>query len=217
MNSIKDYRNKELLCYIVANVVTILLILKIIRFDNFGDFSFAQFLNIISTALVTSCISVFVFLFDSLIYGRHKDKIVDLWRKRYGEVVFSKIKNGVNDIRFTKEQVLRKYKKIYDNYPSKKSERFSYENSNWYSLYSKYKKIEMIYNSHRDYLLCRDINVSTYFILIIYVILSLFVDSIDFSWKCIFIELALLIITNIAARQKAKSFVYNVIAYDLQH
>jgi len=33
---------------------------------------------------------------------------------------------------------------------------------------------------------------------------------------CVLYEIAFLIITNVAARQKAKRLVYNVIAYDLQ-
>ena len=38
----------------------------------------------------------------------------------------------------------------------------------------------------------------------------------NFTISCIVFEISLLILTNIMARSKAKRFVYNVIAYDLQ-
>ena len=39
---------------------------------------------------------------------------------------------------------------------------------------------------------------------------------VNLTLPCVFYEVGFLIITNVAARQKAKRLVYNVIAYDLQ-
>lgn len=214
MKSIKDYRKKELISYIVANAVVLLLLLNLMDFKEM-ILSSENISQIINSVLVTSCVSVFSYLGDSILEGDTKDKLVDLWRKRPGEVVFTQIQINNKDIRFTKEQVIKKYNEIYSNMPTEEREKYVYENSKWYSIYHKFQKVEKIYNSNRDSLLCRDMHVSTYLIFIIYIFISLFNKSVSLTWPCVIFEIGMLIITNIAARQKAKRLVYNVIAYDI--
>ena len=74
----------------------------------------------------------------------------------------------------------------------------------------------MIFNSHRDYLLCRDIYFATIIIVVFYALITFLLKVITFSWQLLVLEAVFLICSNAAARQRGKRFVDNVIAYDLQ-
>ena len=93
MYSIKDYRNKELTAYIIANALGLLLFLNILDLKE-TLVSSENISKIINSFLITSCLSVFAYLGDSILSGDIKDKLVDLWRQRPGEVVFKKIKDN---------------------------------------------------------------------------------------------------------------------------
>ena len=70
-----------------------------------------------------------------------------------------------NDKRFTKEKALQKYANIYeiiDNLIGKEKRKAS--NDAWYSIYLKYENKTKIFISQRDYLLCRDLCISTLYI-----------------------------------------------------
>lgn len=215
MNSIKDYRNKELVAYIIANALVLLIILNILDLKEML-LSSENISKIINSFLITSCLSVFAYLGDSVLSGDIKDRLVDLWRGRPGGKIFTKMKDNNKDIRFTNEQVLEKYTEVYSNLPTTPKERYQYENSRWYSIYHRYQKVEKIYNANRDYLLCRDMHIATYVMTVLYIAIGLLSSAVDVTWQCVLYEVGFLIVTNIAARQKAKRLVYNVIAYDLQ-
>ena len=215
MNSIKDYRNKELVAYTIVNALVLLVILNILDLKE-TLLSSENISKIINSFLITSCLSVFAYLGDSILSGDVKDKLVDLWRGRPGGKVFTKIKDNNKDIRFTTKQVLEKYTDIYSNLPTTSKERYKYENSNWYSIYHRYQKVEKIYNANRDYLLCRDMYIATYVMTILYIVIGMLSSAVDVTWQCVLYEIGFLFITNVAARQKAKRLVYNVIAHDLQ-
>ena len=215
MNSIKDYRNKELVAYIITNALVLLVILNILNLKE-TLLSSENISKIINSVLITSCLSIFAFLGDSILSGDIKDILVDLWRGRPGGKVFTKIKDNNKDIRFTTEQALEKYTDVYSNLPTTSKERYKYENSKWYSMYHKYQKVEKIYNANRDYLLCRDMHIATYMMTVLYIVIGLLSAAVDVTWQCVLYEIGFLVITNVAARQKAKRLVYNVIAYDLQ-
>lgn len=215
MNSIKDYRNKELVAYIIANALVLLIILNILDLKEML-LSSENISKIINSFLITSCLSVFAYLGDSVLSGDIKDRLVDLWRGRPGGKIFTKMKDNNKDIRFTNEQLLEKYTEVYSNLPTTPKERYQYENSRWYSIYHRYQKVEKIYNANRDYLLCRDMHIATYVMTVLYIAIGLLSSAVDVTWQCVLYEVGFLIVTNIAARQKAKRLVYNVIAYDLQ-
>ena len=215
MNSIKDYRNKELVSYISVNALVLLVILNILDLKE-TLLSSENISKIINSFLITSCLSVFAYLGDSILSGDIKDKLVDLWRGRPGGKIFTKIKDNNKDIRFTNEQVLERYTEVYSNLPTTSKERYKYENSKWYSIYHRYEKVEKIYNANRDYLLCRDMHIATYVITVLYIVIGLLSSAVNVTWQCVLCEIVFLLITNVAARQKAKRLAYNVIAYDLQ-
>ena len=193
MGDIKDYRDKELKLYALANILVIIYIEKII-----------------------TILYIFVLLSDSLFSESMKNRIVYFWGHLPGETVFSRLKNEVRDIRFTQQQVLEQYKNIYENMPNDCKSRYRYENSEWYAIYNKYRDNKMVYNSNRDYLICRDMATSTVVILLLYFIFSVVLKLIPFKLGCVIYLIVMFFVTNIATRTKGERMVNNVIICDLQ-
>lgn len=220
MDDIKNYRDKELKLYALANIFVIIYIEKIITIEGLIDSNdklMTLLVTVINSALFLSILYIFVLLFDSIFSANMKTRIIYFWGHLPGETVFSRMKNKVNDIRFTRNQVLEQYKIIYENMPILRTDRYKYENSVWYGIYNKYRENKMVYNSNRDYLICRDMVSSTVVILILYTIFSVVMELIPFKMECIIYLLVMYLVTNIAARVKGKRMVNNVIICDLQN
>lgn len=217
MKNIKDYRGKELLWFIVAQLVFVIV------FQNPDIFWINQtnwqdcLLGILPSTIVFSFIGVVAFILDSLFSNKVKYRFLYFWGRMPGEKVFTNIKNKTVDMRITKAVAEDKYKNIYANMPDSKQERYLYENAKWYEIYSKHRDTDMMYFSHRDYLLCRDIYFATIIIVIFYLLTTLLISSICLCWTTVIFEAIVLIISNVATRQRASRFVLNVIAYDLNN
>ena len=217
MENIKDYRNKELTWYIIANILILFCMLSGFNLNITSEVSStAEIVNkVLGISVFSGIIYVFVFILDSIFDSTTKKYIVNLKFKLPGQVVFNNLKNKkYKDIRFTLEDVENKYKDIYDNMPNEKKEKCNYENKNWYNIYKKHKDDKMIFISNRDYLLSRDMNISTVALLIIYILLTVF-NVIPFESIYIIYLIFMIFITNLITRQKSKRFVLNVIAHDL--
>lgn len=217
--NLKDYREKELRWYILANILILLLMQGIFRVDSID--SYFESIKIISKLLRLVTLSTFIFCFilvtESLFPSNLKFTLLYFGVFHLpGETIFTEIKNNPHDKRFTKEQANNKYKDIYDTMPTDKKEKYIYENSKWYSLYTKYRDINMIEFSNRDYLLCRDIYISNITLIVLYLITTFWFQIITFDYEYLFYLLFMLIITNIGTQQKGRRFAYNVIALDLQ-
>lgn len=87
----------------------------------------------------------------------------------------------------------------------------------WYKLLKKYPDDEMILQSHRDYLLYRDLTAISFLLSVIYLItfLLLKIFGINISILLILVFLLEYLILLIAARAKAERFVLNVVSCDL--
>ena len=219
MGDIKDYRDKELKLYALANIFVIIYIEKIITIEgllNQNDKSTALFVTIFNSALFLSILYIFVLLSDSLFSESIKNKMIYFWGHLPGETVFSRMKIKVKDIRFTQQQVLEQYKSIYDNMPSQRENKYRYENAAWYTIYSRYRDNKMVYVSNRDYLICRDMTSSTVVILILYSIFSVALQLIPFKIECVIYLAVMFILTNVATRTKGDRMINNVIICDLQ-
>ena len=216
MNNIKDYRNKELLWYIIAQIVLIVI------FQNPGVFYFdlanwqETLIRILTSTVFSSAIGVFAFIFDSMFGDSLKRNLLYFGKRSPGEKVFEDIKDKNFDYRYTKERALEKYRDVYKNMPDSKTEKKVYENDKWYQIYAQYRNVPMIYNSHRDFLLCRDIYFSTIVINVLYGLMIVLLKDVTFVWQYFVLEIVFLLCSNIATRQKGEKFVKNVIAYDLQ-
>lgn len=216
MSNIKDYRGKELLWYIIAQIFLIV----IFQNPNILNFDLTKWqetlVKVVTSTVFSSIIGVFSFVFDAMFSDELKYKCLYLGMKRPGELIFSTIQNRHTDFRYTKEKALEAYKTIYDNMPDSSIDKKAYENDQWYQIYNRYRSIPMIYNSQRDYLLCRDIYFATVIITVFYVLISILLKDVTFSLRFIVLEAVFLISANVATRQRGKRFVANVIAYDLQ-
>lgn len=217
MSDLKDYREKELKNYVIGNVLLILYftgkIQEMILWDNSNDFDVWG--SIIESVLLSSIIYIYVFILDSLISGEFKFKICYFGSgKQPGYTIFSDMQKEVTDDRFSKEEVLEKYKKIYDEMPETDSGK--YQNVQWFNLYNECKNESKIYTSNRDYLLCRDLNIITIWLLIIYLIVVFAIKAVEFSSGFLFVLFAEFVLTNIAMRTKGKRLAYNVISVDIK-
>ena len=108
-----------------------------------------------------------------------------------------------------------KYANIYeiiDNLIGKEKRKAS--NDAWYSIYLKYENKTKIFISQRDYLLCRDLCISTLYIGLLYFVLWAF-SIVAFDYRIVILLIVELIATNFAMRGKQKRFAYNVIAMDI--
>ena len=217
LNNLKDYRENELKQYVIANALVFLLVHGFIDFSDTENIKLVQgIVSLLGTTLLASIIYIFKILVDSVIDDKIKNKIVNLYfMKLPGEYIFTDIKNKNKDVRFTTEMALQKYSHIYSEIPINLDERKKYENSQWYKIYSQYREVPMVFMSNRNYLLMRDMYISTLVILILYFIACFFFRWITYERLFIIFLLGILVITNIATHIKAKRFVYNVIALDI--
>lgn len=216
MKNIKDYRSKELLWYTILQIIIIVIFQYPEVFNPKTVELQTALTKILSSTVFSSVICVFSFILDSVLNDNMKCWLIYFGQGRPGEKIFSNIKSAHVDVRYTKESAIEKYKDIYNRMPEDSKKRRIFENAEWYKIYSKYKTSHMILISHRDYLLCRDIYSSTVMMVGLYLLVTVLLNVTNICWGLILFELLPLCLVNIATRQRAKRFVENVIAQDLQ-
>lgn len=218
MSGLKDYRDNELKYYVIGNILLILFLsgtLNELLAKELNDI-----MDIISvviqSALLSSIIYIYVFLFDSIISGNNKLKIAYLFLgKLPGYTIFSDMEKKLKDDRFTWNDVVIKYKEIYENMPQNTNARQKYENAKWYKIYRKHEKAERVYTANRDFLLCRDMAISSLLLIIMYITSTVFLGFWGFNVLIIKILICEFVLTDIAMRNKASRLAYNVIADDI--
>ena len=220
MKDLKDYREKELSLYIVANIIIFLVVHKFISI-NTDDTS--KTVGILSQIFVASIFSVIAFSFtlvvECLFTSGFKTNLLYLFSffgllYMPGYTIFTHIKNNNPDNRFSYMKVMEKHPEVYANLPSDKKERMRYENENWNVIYNQYRDVSMIHFSNRDWLLCRDIYISTLVFIGYYIILTM-MKLVEINWQYLVFLLILAAVTNFGTNRKAVRFAYNVIAYDV--
>lgn len=216
----KDYRSKEMKTLLLAYFLLFLLWCTPIfsQIPETTENNYKTIISIMEGVTISGVLSLITFLGDSLISSNLKDKLVGLFFiPRSGQTIFSRISNkAVNDDRFLISDAISRYSGIIENRPSQKKNKFYYENSNWYKIYSEYKKEEAIMQAQTDYLLCRDLYIETIEFLVLYTSsLFLFNGTVLFSWRFILALLVMAIITNISTHIKMNRFVNTAIAIDL--
>lgn len=216
MSNIKDYRTDELKHYVIANLLILFLIHNKLNFSSNEDvIYFSTIINLLNIAIVISALYVFIFLSDSLFSSDLKFKLLYLGSPKPGEIIFTKLLTKTNDMRFSNEFVQQKYHIIYENMPKNKQKNRTYQNQQWYKIYSLNKTAEMVSISAKEFRLCRDMYISTISLLLIYLISCFGLRILNFRHiYCIYL-LIMIFLTNWAARTKGKRWVYNAIAYDL--
>lgn len=217
MKDIKDYRERELPLFVIANVLVFLIIHNLISIDVNDIPGATKILSEVFSSVVFSAVAYgFILMIECLFTSRLKENLVYLFGafSLPGYTIFSDIKKKNRDNRFSYEKLVEKHPAIYEGLPSDEKIRKGYENENWYAIYAKHREAQMIRVSQRDSLLCRDVYISVLAMIGMYIITCLSnLVSFNFSY-CLFLVL-MAIIANIGANRKAVRFAYNVIAYDL--
>ena len=216
MKDIKDYRSNELKYFVIANIIALLYLGKVINVQlvaNDGTYS-NLIVTVINSALFSSTIYILVLILDALVPTKIKNVIVYWFFPLPGQVVFSNWKRKGQDERISQKNFLKYYEKIYENMPSKEKLR-QYENVEWYKLYIKYEKENKVFSSHRDYLMLRDMTVSTVVMLILYIVMGTIGEIIPVCRNGVSYLVVMYIITNIATHSRGKRFVNNVFACDI--
>lgn len=214
----KDYREKELKMYVLACVLFLICLTKGYSLQMETGKIIVSISAVIETTLASSCIYMFVYISDALFSSEIKDALVSLFGKikKPAYTIFSDIEKKDVDGRFMKTEAMERYKDIYANMPEDMKQADKYQNVQWYKIYSKHREVGMIYSSNREYLLCRDMFVSTISLSILYTI-SIYVKIFEFNKIYTVFLVAMLLINLLTTHIKARRFVYNVIAYDLTH
>lgn len=224
----KDYRDKELK-YLLCILVFLFLIwctpLLQINTTIKENSIYPIIVELVGSLLVSGTLSLSAFLFDCLIDSKIKDKLVGVFFiPRAGETIFKRIKDEkVKDDRFLIKDAQIKYGDILSELPDFKKSNYKkrkyyrqFQNSRWYKIYQKNQEKGQVFQSQKDYLLCRDIFVETLFFLLVYIIsVFLFADFILFSKKFVIVLVFIIIVSNIATHIKMNRFVNTVIAVDV--
>lgn len=223
---LKDYREKELRNYVIGNILIILLgtgqIQEIITATGTKN-SWDAISAFINSGVIATLVYIYVYLIDSLIPGSIKDKLIWVRKGMPGTRVFSEIRKGHEDFRFSKEMALTKYKEVYREIDDakgndlKESEIRKIENLAWYSAYQRNEKTAQVYVANRDWLLCRDMFMMTIWSIAGFAITVFFLHpNPSYGFYCSFIICLIeLGVTWLVARIKGERFVYNVIAKDI--
>ncbi len=217
VKDIKDYRERELPFFVVANVLVFLIVHNLISIDVNDVPGATKILSEVFSSVVFSAVAYgFILMIECLFTSELKEKLVYFFGVFLlpGYTIFSDIKKKNRDNRFSYVKLAEKHPAIYERLPSDKKIRKSYENENWYAIYAKHRDVQMIRVSQRDSLLCRDVYISVLAMIGMYIVTCL---SKLVSFNCLYCLFLVLmaIITNIGANRKAVRFAYNVIAYDL--
>ena len=216
---LKSYREIELRYYVIGNILLMTLLTGLFPTINTPDISSnVKLVNeLLTTAIISSIIYVYIFLMDSLVPPKFRQYAVFFPNgKMPGATVFTKIKNKTVDVRFTPEDAKKRYAKEYaelDIISDTKLQQAK-ENSLWYRIYIHHENDEKIRRIQHDSLLCRDLFIATIWLGLIVIALYL-LGIFPINKKCIIVVGTELVLTNIAARVKAKRFVYTVIAQDV--
>lgn len=215
----KDYRDKELKYLMIILILLFVVLCTPIKELNITDIELHKSLTtIFSSIVVSSILSLATFICDCLISTNLKNKMVGLFfMHRAGETIFTRINNcSVKDDRFLNSEAKTKYKEIISNIPQNKTERYEYENSNWYKIYKKHQDKGQVSQSQKDYLTCRDLFIETIIFLVLYFLSFIFCSEfVVFSFKYLLLIILIAIVTNISTHVKMNRFVNTVIALDV--
>lgn len=149
-----------------------------------------------------------LFLLNGLL-SSHQKAILVFWKIQNplpGSIAFSKISK--EDTRVD----IDKLKKVHGKLPKKAGE----QNKLWYGIYKKNIDNIVVIESHRAFLLARDLTSLSFLFLIFIAIPFLFLQKFPFNIYYFIIILIQYLFVNIGARNRGFRFVANVLAIESQ-
>lgn len=208
----KDYREKELKWYIFAYLFLLVGINNPMKVTNGVCDGLGSIEQLLSSSLLAGAICTLAFVFDCLYTAEWKERLLLFGLGALpGKTIFTRIsKNKINDMRLDVKKAQEKYSEIIMGIPPQKKDKKKYENAKWYELSREHEGDPRVKTAHRDYLLSRDLYTTTISMLVFTAAAMIF-DVVPFSHVPIGYLIAMLILTNIAARLRSHRFVYSVI------
>lgn len=205
--NIKDY-DGILTKFVFLNSMLILIMLSIVNIKNSDSI-----LDLVKKVQTSGIGLIFASILTLLINGILKTDYKNI-------MVFWKVKQPLPSYRVFSHLVKNDHRIDYDELNTKYNPLPLDPESQsklWYKLLKKYPDDEMILQSHRDYLLYRDLTAISFLLSVIYLItfLLLKILGINISILLIIVFLMEYLILLIAARAKAERFVLNVVSCDL--
>lgn len=211
--NLKEYRDKELKWFLLANILLMLIGSGILDFGDMESISISDISSLLSVTAVSSAIYIYTFILDSLLPSRVKVFLVFLWKRQPSCTIFTDMERKFGDDRFKLEDAKMKYSKIYERI---KSEPSSFDQTPlWYEIYNKHRNNTIVFGSNRDYLLLRDMHSQTIVTMLAYILLWWFSGLLSFSWKFVVYLVIMIVCLNIGARVQGKKMVYNVLSIDV--
>ncbi|MBX3253513.1 MAG: hypothetical protein KF862_05175 [Chitinophagaceae bacterium] len=201
--NLKAKNTPQLWILLAANI---LIICGIIFPHYFKEVTNKFDLIFILKGLGASIAPLLLFLLNGLL-SSHQKAVLVFWKLKNplpGSIAFSKLSK--EDTRIDRE----KLKEIYGNLPKKPSE----QNKLWYKIYKKNSLDIVISESHRAYLLARDLT-SLCFLFVIFIGFPTFIIA---NWPVNIYYLSFLliqyVIVVIGAQNRGRRFVTNVLAIE---
>lgn len=213
MASLKDYRNKELKWFLLANTLLMLITSNVFTFQWATAQTIAEGIgSTLNVAVFSTAVYVYTFIFDSLIPSNLKAFLVFLWKRKPSSTIFTQVAKKGGDDRFTPEQAKQKYETIYQKIETNKG---CDETQMWYEIYNRHRDEPIVFGSNRDYLLLRDLHSQTLTLFIVYALLVWVTEIISFSREYVLYLAIMVVALNIGARVQGKRMVYTVLSVDL--
>ena len=221
MREVKDYLDKELNRFVLANVIILLLLAGQLDVLSNAKTILVFGINLTSIIAVASPLYIYVFFFNYIYSPKLKTRLIFWWNDMPGCTIFSDILMGkIKDSRFTQAEAVEKYDAIYIKISEYKNgdeanQIRNYENASWYKIYQRYKNEKAVLDALRGQLLCRDACVATFSMLVMLGLLWFIGYGYYLNCKCGIFLVLVYLFSNLAARLRAKRLVLTVIALDI--
>jgi hypothetical protein len=204
MPTLKKQNRKTLVGFILVNVILFSLLSNNFYVDSTG------FSDLINNPLDPKILSVILLFGLSIIL----EGILSSNLKAI--IVFHRIKNPLPGCRVFTE-IARKdsrinMQKLAEKYDNKLPSEAASQNSEWFRLYKLYEKVEVVEESHKSFLMTRDLLALSIILLILSTILhiALGTSAINIIYSTM-IYVALIIVFKISAQNYGNRFTANVI------
>jgi len=218
MNNLKNYRENEIKWYIIAFLLLLLAVCYPTSLQGLDVDLATKIEKLLTSSLFAGAICTLAFVFDSIFPANVKEGLLFLgFTKMPGKTIFTRISNNkLKDARFSNTTAKSYYADIIQGFPVDKKDRLSYENERWYKIYSRHREDERVVSGHRDFLLCRDLYITTISLSMMTVMLMLF-SFLPYSSFVIAYLAFMLMATNLAAHNKAHRFANTILAVELSN
>ena len=213
MKNLKDYRDKELKWFLLANILLMIISSGILVFGETADSWMKGLSSALNVTVFSSAIYILTFIFDSVVPSHVKVFLVFLWRKQPSATIFTDMQRKFSENRFTFDDAEKKYANLYETLKGK-SRKYD-QTALWYEIYNRNRGNTIVFGSNRDYLLLRDMHAQTIMLIIVYISLSHITGIIAFSKEYILYLTLMTILLNISARVQGKRLMYNVLSVDI--